>query len=322
MLESKNNNNRGVLYEILINHHLITNNENQEIHPPKRPDNIILTERCNELLKQFTQDEFEHYKRLAKDASQVVKDHFSHRKITDVWWTSNKNDVSKLTGKNINNASDLVIQLDGHELIGISIKQLHSIKPPNKANLGAESINNIFNINVDNKLEYHRNIIRKYIKEKDIDIKEYSSINELVRSHPELKNLDKKEKNEFYYWLKDQIVDCLNDHSNQEKCNLIKQALNYHEEPIFPVYELRSIITKNFTEHSFVDSHAESESLLKFHYLYLKIESKDKSRCITIRGKNDVPLMNIDVNSRSTSILSGVQCRFFCWNRKALEHVC
>lgn len=317
-LENKNNNNRGILYEVLINHFL-QNSEYDIITIPKRPTaKDDQRERLRSLLQSFPEPEIYRLKHLAYNAAQEVKHKFSNRKITDVWWTSNKNDVSQLLGKETHNASDLVISLDEKDFIGISIKLSHSNKPSNKANLGSDSIKAIYGINIDSILNDHRSIVRNYANGLGIKLVG-KDINELVRNTPSLKILDKHEHTAFYMSLKNMLMNKFNQTDQNGKAELIKQSIGHYNVPAFPVYELKTITTKKFTEHKFVDSIAESDYVLTRHLPYLTVYSKNKSRNITIKGENNIPLLNIDVNSRSTSILSGLQCRFFAWNRKAFE---
>lgn len=309
-LTSEKNATRGKLHEGLLGYYLENGIDNIEKYGfPERPTGKI--ERF-----VFYEDnlEFTHRTIVAASAANfILTNHYNN--IKKVYWTSNPNDVSVLIGKPTRNPSDLVALLDDGRKIGLSVKLKHSKGLINKANKGAKETDELFNINTQEILQPYKNVLYEAAKIENITIPSENR-DSFLRNNSILKNIDKRMKVAGYEKLANVVRDVINKYNSDNISNMIKQGIGLRKDLDIPTYEMITTDRKNSLEHEFVDSYEESERILETHRQHLKLK-QNVGRTLTIIGKDDVLICRININSRSSSILSPIQFRWFAWGKEA-----
>lgn len=310
-LTSEKNATRGKLHEGLLGYYLENGIDDINNYGfPERPDGNI--ERL--IFHESENLEFTHRTIVAAEATNfILTKHIPN--IKKIYWTSNPNDVSVLLGYPERNPSDLVAILENDNKIGISVKLKHRNSLTNKANKGGKETDEMFDICTHDILSPYRMIL--YDEANSLGIKIPSKFDSFLRNNEQLKHIDKKLKIEGYTKLADIIRSKLVNYDGKDFARLIRQGIGI-KKPSIPVYELITIDRKNSLEHTFVESYEESERILEIHIPYLKLKPT-KGRSLTITGKDEVLICRIDVNSRSSSILSPIQFRWFAWGKEVIK---
>jgi len=153
--EGLGNDAKGKLHEILVAVHLL----DSEIIGPilKFPSHFRSKKQKtpkllhDELKNSITTEQYDHHYQKAKYAAESIKKHLileKRGKIKDVHWTSQINDIKRLTGESdSNNPSDIVITHEDGCFSGISLK-LKKVKTiTTLANPGAKTLDENLGIN-------------------------------------------------------------------------------------------------------------------------------------------------------------------------------
>ena len=301
MLTSERNASRGKLHEGLIGNFL---SPEEDIYYTTRPGGL------KELIIESNDPEYKHRWFIAKAAAKYAKERLPP--ITKVYWTSNPKDVSVLLGFEEHNPSDLVVLAESR-FYGISVKLKHRRGLTNKGNKGAWETDRTFDIDTQKILEPYKQQLYDAATKHNITIPS-KGMDAFLRECLILKTIDKKMKIAGYEKLANVVREKLKDYDGYAFAQLIREGIGHDRRPAFPVYELETIDRKNSLEHRFVDSYEETGRILEIHRPYLRLQ-ENKGRTLNIIGKDDVLVCRINVNSRSSSILSPVQFRWFAWGK-------
>lgn len=307
-LKSEKNARKGKLHEILLGNYLeygIEQFDNYSV--PKRPNGI----REHYVFKEDETLKITHRKIVAASAANFISERLP--KIHDVYWTSNKKDISVLLGFPEYNPSDLVVIQENGDKIGISVKLKESNGLTNLGNKGSDSVNKIFGIDTESVLKPYRTVLYEAAKCSGIEIPTKKRDN-FIRENLVLKEISRRMKNAGYGELANIIRNKIKDYSNDDLALLIREGIGYDRKPAFPVYMIETIDKKNSLVHRFVDSYEETCRILYNQRPYLKLGGKNRN--LNILGKGGTILCKIEVNSRSSGILSNVQFRWWAWGKE------
>lgn len=335
------NNSKGVVHEILVGAHLQTpgHTSAKDAHTLKHCEHFRdehgkgPKEVHDSLTGHLDEKQYAHHYNKAKHAANVLRAHLDkHGKgVHKVHWTSNPNDIQKLTGKKDgNNPSDLVVQHHDGTHTGVSMKVQKKAASPTLANPGKKTLKDITGHPGDplshHESEYRRKSLarlkphfeaRGHIvhsdhvihgetgkklsigKSKDGD----KSLRGIEHQHPDIKEANNKDAYTHCGHAAKEYHDHLKNKKPHELAHIL-QHLSQSDTGLHTIVsKTRGRKDKIVTEIS--DPKRDHDAAMSKHAKHLTVHHSGTS--IHFRGKDDAPVASLSFKPNSSGGFTGVQ---------------
>lgn len=316
--EIASNDDKGKLHELLVAHHLSSDNEEEKNLPSHyRDENGKSPKEVHDSIKsRISEEDYNKAHKRAKKAAAKIKEHLKSKgihqeHIKKIVWTSNKSDHKKFTGEDDPNSdADVMIETHnhpGHKYHGISLKV--GSGNPNLRNPGISQLNSLTKANkdhVNSVLKAHKDTIHKL---------GYSHINQSV-NHNQYKK-DKAGENKVkadaaddsklktLKHLASHYTDSFNNLSHEDKHHMITKLMA--PETKFPHIRVHSKTPKNGGEetHHIEDHQSDLQNELAKHKHGFVAVNKGQRMVIHAKNEDGTPNTTKKIASITMKGVSG-----------------
>lgn len=314
---------KGTLHEILVGHFLINGIEHG--HPdnwrcngpdkfPPIPGNRKSSEETHDIFRrELNPFLYDRQVWIARETARYFLTHISLHNIKQIYWTYGSDDVGALldTKEGKHNVSDLVIKMDDETLLGISLKaNFVGYRMNTISAIGHNRLDLIFDTKTYQFIQEYFSNIETFAKKYNIDMDncDNSQKNTIIRNHVAFCSYEKEQKDITLKKVAKTIRTQYADINGVQIASLLKSIVT-RESEMFPVLKLTTFRSPktDVLGHELVDANKELDQIIEPHLNVLYIDKNNKSRRLTFKGINSIPICAIRIASRSQTLYTGFQ---------------